>query len=62
MTNISKIKLSEIIKHSEGKCSIDVLTEPENRPQMAMINRMLNTADPTIVPVPTSDLAKNTPV
>ena len=34
---------------------------PANKPHIAMMNRMLKTADPTIVPVPTSDLAKNTP-
>lgn len=39
-----------------------ILTLPENIPQTPITKRTLNTADPTIVPVPTSPLATRTPV
>ena len=37
-------------------------TIPDPSPHSAMMKRMLNTADPTMVPMPTSDLARKTPV
>ena len=36
-------------------------TSFENKAHIAITNKTLNTADPTIVPIPTSDLAKKTP-
>lgn len=38
-----------------------VCTCPEKMPQMPMMTRMLKTADPTIVPTPTSPFVMNTP-
>lgn len=38
-----------------------VCTCPEKMPQMPMMTRMLKTADPTIVPTPTSPFVINTP-
>ena len=37
------------------------LTCPAKSPQTPMIHRMLNTAEPTMVPTPTSPLVMNTP-
>ena len=39
-----------------------ILTIPANKAQTPTINRMLKTADPTIVPTPTSLFAINTPI
>ena len=40
---------------------IAIFTIPAKRPHTPMMNRILKTADPTIVPSPTSLLAMNTP-
>ena len=40
---------------------ISLLTAVATIPLRPIIIRMLKTADPTMVPVPTSDWAKNTP-
>lgn len=45
----------------EGVGVINTLTIPAPMPHSAVMKSMLNTADPTIVPTPTSDLAINTP-
>ena len=37
------------------------LTCPANNPQTPIIHRMLNTAEPTMVPTPTSPWVMNTP-
>lgn len=48
----------------EASCNIELrelLTCPANIPHTPMMHRMLNTAEPTMVPTPTSPCVMNTP-
>lgn len=53
--------ITDVFLFSHMQFLLNTTTCPEKMPQMPMMTRMLNTADPTMVPTPTSPFVINTP-